>query len=204
MDGLWCIKHTFDLTSDILHECRSMRSSPCSLQAYSPDLPNWLIWYSNLRRLSWKLERMTKARKANELLSQTPSLWKPCRASKYHQSWSLINNPWPDHPNILAMLRELRSVQSLESACGTLEKQFEQCELIKLDTSGLQDENLGEQSKKELLTWDWHNDNQSPSFVPCICFFILVICQHLDLGFYFLDLFISAEDLDIDFNQFPA
>lgn len=50
------------------------------------------------------------------------------------------------------MLCELRSVQSLEAACETLEKQFEQCELIKLDTSGLQDASMGEQSKKELLT----------------------------------------------------
>lgn len=58
---------------------------------------------------------------------------------------------------ILCWPHQLRSVQGLESACETLEREYEGCEQVRLDVSGLESEkNLADSVAKELLAHKIH------------------------------------------------
>ena len=48
---------------------------------------------------------------------------------------------------------QLRSVQSLEVACNVLEKEYEHCDMVKLDVDGLKDggEGLDQHSVEQFL-----------------------------------------------------
>ena len=90
-----------------------------------------------------KSETSPEAKRVNKPPSLQPFAWKKTWQFSTPLSYSHHNSPHaPQHP---------RLVENLEAASTILEKEFEKCELVKVETSGASQPNVDDRQAAEYL-----------------------------------------------------